>query len=56
MDRLYDREMDELDRQLAEGIISQLEYNIAERELRKSFQAYAEEVADNARRSVLGEW
>ena len=52
----YDKAVDELERQVDAGEISQKEFHKEMRELNYELESVAEEAADRARRDVLGDW
>ena len=56
MHRQMEREEDQLDRDLAEGRISQKEYNREMRELHRDYAGAAEEAASEAYRTELERW
>lgn len=52
----YDRELEALDKALANGDISQREYNESLRELENDYRADAREAAEEAYRRELDNW
>ncbi len=52
----YDREEDELSEAYNNGELTLKEYNFEMRELRRSYQAEAEEAAQRAYDDVMGNW
>lgn len=52
----YDRAVEEVERELDAGHITQEEYHKVMRELRYDLEGAAEEAAETARRDVMGEW
>ncbi len=52
----FDREVEDLDRQLEEGCISQAEYNETMRDMERDYRDAAHEAADQAYRTELGYW
>ena len=52
----YDREYDELERQLADGEISEDEFKRKMRDLQHSYRAAAEESAEQAYQDELDRW
>ncbi len=52
----YDREAEDLERQLEEGCISQAEYNEAMRDMERHYRDAAHKAADQAYRRELGYW
>jgi len=56
MHRQMEREEEALDRDLAEGRISQKEYNREMRELQRDYAGAAEEAAQDAYRAELDRW
>jgi predicted metal-dependent hydrolase len=56
MSNVFEREEEYLEDQLADGEITTKEFNREMLELRRSYQAEAEEAAQNAYDDVMGDW
>lgn len=52
----FDRAVEELERALDNGEITQKEFDSQMRDLRSELRASAEEAADNAYKDAMGEW
>lgn len=52
----FDREHDQLERDLAEGLITQKEFNAGLREMREEQREYAREQADRAYDDAMDLW
>lgn len=52
----YDREEDQLDRDLAAGLITPAQHREQMRELQRDYRGAAEEAAQNAYERELGNW